>query len=335
MDPVDALLEFNEHCDWDFLPSLPSVAKTSSKFEDTIEIKKDKCDNFVLMMGGYVQCHEADEYIYHEMFIHPAMVAFAAMNGHAPKRVFVGGGGDGATPRELLRWRSISEIVMVDIDKTVTDFTQKYIPSFANGSMQNPRLNWIVGDALQYLKDLPKEEVFDVLVLDFPDPFEGVGLEFLYSAKFYELVKTHMHETSLLVTQSGPCVVRPSRAGCEMAEDTALQSLAKVFSHVDLLHHPMATWKPYKETPSEWSSVSYAALSLGSLQDKEKSDRHISVISSASDVAEHWLAQEVGTKLKYYNAARHAAATQRPIKFIERLKKRISKARSAASKMEL
>merc|ERR1719424_113193 len=91
MEPVRTILEASKDCDWDYLPDLPNVATATSKFEKSIDIKKDKCGNLVLMMGGFVQCHAADEHIYHEMFIHPAIVTFAAMNGHAPVKVFLGG----------------------------------------------------------------------------------------------------------------------------------------------------------------------------------------------------------------------------------------------------
>src|SRR2546428_6688024 len=46
-----------------------------------------------LILDGKVQSTQADEFIYHEVLVHPAMLVHPD-----PKRVMVIGGGDGATP---------------------------------------------------------------------------------------------------------------------------------------------------------------------------------------------------------------------------------------------
>merc|ERR1711862_448584 len=126
-------------------------------------------------------------------------------------------------------------------------------------------MGWIVGDALNYLNNMSAGETFDLLIFDFPDPFESEVLERLYSEPFYSLAKSRMHERSLLVTQSGPCRMSAKEGTCDVAEDMTIMNLAHVFKHVGLLQHPMATWKPEKDMASEWSSVSYASNSLGSV----------------------------------------------------------------------
>eukprot|EP00959_Pyramimonas_sp_CCMP1952_P316238 6619039-Pyramimonas_sp.AAC.2 len=55
-----------------------------------------------------------DERVYHESLVQPAMAAHAC-----PKKVFIGGGGEGATLREVLRHKTVEECVMVDIDGEV------------------------------------------------------------------------------------------------------------------------------------------------------------------------------------------------------------------------
>jgi spermidine synthase len=58
-----------------------------------------------------LQSTENDEFCFHESIIHPVMLAH--LN---PKTVFIGGGGEGATMREVLRHKSVERVVMVDID---------------------------------------------------------------------------------------------------------------------------------------------------------------------------------------------------------------------------
>ena len=66
----------------------------------------------VLLLDGKSQSAEADEFVYHELLVHLALLLHPN-----PKRVFIAGGGEGATAREALKHRSVEEVVMVDIDK--------------------------------------------------------------------------------------------------------------------------------------------------------------------------------------------------------------------------
>lgn len=66
----------------------------------------------MLLLDGKAQSAEADEWVYHELLVHPAMLLHPA-----PRRVFIAGGGEGATAREVLRHRCVERLVMVDIDQ--------------------------------------------------------------------------------------------------------------------------------------------------------------------------------------------------------------------------
>jgi len=56
------------------------------------------------VLDDHTQSAELDERSYHEALVHPAMLAHGA-----PKRVFIGGGGEGATAREVLKWKSVEK----------------------------------------------------------------------------------------------------------------------------------------------------------------------------------------------------------------------------------
>lgn len=66
----------------------------------------------VLLLDGKAQSAEADEFVYHELLVHMALLMHPN-----PRTVFIAGGGEGATAREALRHRSVERVVMVDIDK--------------------------------------------------------------------------------------------------------------------------------------------------------------------------------------------------------------------------
>jgi hypothetical protein len=68
----------------------------------------------VLLLDGKMQSTEADELLYHELLVHPAM-----LHHRGPRTVCIMGGGEGATAREVLRHSGVERVVMIDIDKVV------------------------------------------------------------------------------------------------------------------------------------------------------------------------------------------------------------------------
>eukprot|EP00929_Paragymnodinium_shiwhaense_P116783 TRINITY_DN8667_c0_g1_i1.p1 TRINITY_DN8667_c0_g1~~TRINITY_DN8667_c0_g1_i1.p1 ORF type:complete len:443 (+),score=118.11 TRINITY_DN8667_c0_g1_i1:94-1422(+) len=340
MQPIEKILDDNRDCGWGFLPDLPTLAKTSSPFEKKIQIKEDKCGNRAMLMGGFVQCHSADERIYHEMLIHPAMMTFTALNGRPPRRVFLGGSGEGSGTREILKWNSVENVTMVDIDYEVTKFTMKHMPQLSGGSFDSPRLHLITGDAAQYLRDLSSDvEPYDVMILDFPDAFEAEELEALYSEEFYRVCRSRMHKGSILSTQSGPCAgvtASGNKIKCEFVEQMIVENMAATFPQVDVLQHPMATWKADEDIPSEWSSLTLASLAA---DDSEAADDYAEEDDYDADSGLHSkLGQKLFEKkdsmsrwmkgadaalpsqlLSFYSPAVHEAAWLKPAWYLERL----------------
>ena len=151
----------------------------------------------MLVLDGKTQSSEADEWVYHEALVQPAMVAHAD-----PRRVMVAGGGEGATIREALRHGSVEEVVMVDLDKAVVDLCKEHLPEHHCGAFDDPRVTLLHEDALAYLEQ--RETPFDVIIIDVPDPLEGGPAYLLFTVEFYELVRARLAPGGLMVAQSGP-----------------------------------------------------------------------------------------------------------------------------------
>jgi hypothetical protein len=49
-----------------------------------------------LLIDGLIQSCQCDEFVYHESLVHPALLAHPN-----PRSVFIGGGGEGSTAREV------------------------------------------------------------------------------------------------------------------------------------------------------------------------------------------------------------------------------------------
>ena len=150
-----------------------------------------------LVLDGKTQSTEVDEFVYHEGLVHPAMIALPG-----PKSVFVAGGGEGATIREVLKHNTVERVVMVDIDRRVVELCREYLPNHHQGSFDDARVELVHDDALAYLEST--SERFDVVVIDVPDPLEAGPAYLLFTREFYSLVRDRLNDGGIMVSQSGP-----------------------------------------------------------------------------------------------------------------------------------
>ena len=85
--------------------------------------------------------------MYHELLVHPGLLAHPE-----PRRAMVIGGGEGATVREILRHRIITDCLMVDIDGEVVEECKKHLPEMHQGAFDDPRTRVLNEDARAYLE---------------------------------------------------------------------------------------------------------------------------------------------------------------------------------------
>lgn len=151
-----------------------------------------------LVLDGKIQSAEADEFIYHEALVHPALVT----HPH-PRRVFIAGGGEGATLREVLAHRSVERVVMVDIDQEAVDICRRFLPSLHQGSFGDNRVELLYSDAREYLAGSGQQ--FDIIMIDLTDPIEGGPSYLLYTQQFYRLAQERLAPDGILALQAGCC----------------------------------------------------------------------------------------------------------------------------------
>lgn len=144
-----------------------------------------------LTLDGLMMLTEKDEFIYHEMIVHVPM----ATNLKA-RNVLVIGAGDGGTVRELTRYRTIENIDMVEIDKTVVDVCRKYLPQTAC-RLDDPRVHLYFEDGLRFVRT--KQNTYDLIIVDSTDPF-GPG-EGLFTREFYGNCFNALTGSGILVNQ--------------------------------------------------------------------------------------------------------------------------------------
>lgn len=154
-----------------------------------------------LLIDGLVQSSQLDEHVYHESLVHPAMLMHTL-----PKTVYIGGGGEGSTAREVLRHASVERCVMVDIDPDVVRFCRGHLTENA-AAFADPRLDLRIDDARAVLEKSPDVK-YDVIIMDLDDPLEGGPCYQLYTAEFYTMAKARLNPGGILVTQSSGAGVK-------------------------------------------------------------------------------------------------------------------------------
>jgi spermidine synthase len=128
----------------------------------------------------------------------------------APKRVLVLGGGDGLAVRELLRYPGVEQVTLVDLDAHVTRLfsEQPLLRALNHDALRSPKVTVVNADAFQWLQQ--HAEVFDVVVVDFPDP-SNFSLGKLYTTTFYQLLDAHLSAGGYAVVQTtSPLIARRS-----------------------------------------------------------------------------------------------------------------------------
>lgn len=146
----------------------------------------------MLTLDEMVMTTEKDEYHYHEMISHPAILAHGDV-----KTVLVIGGGDGGTVREYLRYPNIEKVVMVEIDGAVVEACKQHLPGIA-ASFDDPRLELRIEDGIAYVKNEDSNK-YDIVVVDGSDP---VGpAEGLFTEEFYSNCKRVLKDKGIMVAQ--------------------------------------------------------------------------------------------------------------------------------------
>jgi spermidine synthase len=172
-----------------------TIASRQTRFQ-FMEIMETHSYGKVLVLDGRIQSSQADEFIYHEVLVQPGLLAHPA-----PRRAMVIGGGEGATVREILRHRSITDCLMVDIDDEVVAECKRHLPEMHRGAFDDPRTRLLHEDARAYLEKT--SDRFDLIVIDLVEPLEEGPACLLFTREFYTLVRDRLTSDGVMTMQAG------------------------------------------------------------------------------------------------------------------------------------
>jgi spermidine synthase len=228
-----------------------------------------------LTLDGYMMLTEKDEFIYHEMIVHPPM----AVNPKT-ENILVIGAGDGGAIRELARYQSIKNIDVVEIDEMVVKVCREYLPQTACG-FDDERVHLYFQDGLKYIRSC--ESQYDLIIVDSTDPF-GPG-EGLFTKEFYGNCYKALKADGIMVNQHES----PFYEGDAIAMQRAHKRIVQCFpiSRVYQAHIPTY--------PSGHWLFGFASKRYHPVGDLDEAK---------------WNA--LGLKTKYYNTKLHAGAFALP-----------------------
>lgn len=147
-------------------------------------------------INGAIQFDSIDEHRYHESLVHPAM-----MSAKAHENILIIGGGDGMALREVLKYDDVTNITLVDLDPDITTLFKenRELSRLNNHAYSSDKVTVINQDAWKFIEKA--EILFDVIILDLPDP-NNISLSRLYSQTFYQLLKRQLSKSGVIVTQA-------------------------------------------------------------------------------------------------------------------------------------
>ncbi|WP_405999550.1 polyamine aminopropyltransferase [Streptomyces sp. NBC_00829] len=154
-----------------------------------------------LFLDGRLRVSGHDEFRYHEALVHPAM-----RGPHA--RVLILGGGDGLAAREVLRYRDVQSLTVVELDPGVVRLARRD-PALAGlnaYAYRDPRVRSVTADAFSWLRT--PRGTYDVVISDLPDPGITPSTK-LYSEEFYGLAARVLAGGGRLVVHAGSPTARP------------------------------------------------------------------------------------------------------------------------------
>ncbi len=168
------------------------IFQKKSEFQQ-IDIVESPAFGKVLLLDGLVMTTDLDEFVYHEMLVHPAMTLHPD-----PKEILVIGGGDGGTVREILKYPEVKTITVCEIDREVVEASLEHLPHLSEG-FKDSRVKLLFKDGVKYVQEVP-DKSFDVIFVDSSDPVGPAAV--LYGKEFIANLKRILKNGGMVVFQS-------------------------------------------------------------------------------------------------------------------------------------
>jgi spermidine synthase len=147
-------------------------------------------------MDGVIQSCEHDEELYHQALVDPVIYTRDDGDDYI---VAIFGGGEGATAREVLKYKHVAAVDMFEWDHDVIHAFKDVFPSWADGAWDDERLNVIVRNAFSVVHTLNKS-IYETVIIDMFEPSDKDVVEWI---EFFRAVKRILRSNGTLSVYAG------------------------------------------------------------------------------------------------------------------------------------
>ena len=209
-----------------------------------------------LALDGEILFSEKDEFIYDEMVTHIPMAVHPDV-----KNVLIIGGADGGVARELINYKCIERIDVVEPDEMLVEVCRKHFPELTCG-LDDDRVNVYIQDALRFLRN--KTGDYDLIINDATDPFGYT--EGLFTKEFYGSCYKALKSDGIMVYQHGSPFYSEDKDECVKMHRKAYQAFPVsrvyqahiptcssgywLFGYDSKKYHPLEDFRP-----EEWKKL--------------------------------------------------------------------------------
>ena len=233
-----------------------TIAFRKTQFQEMYIVETGAYGKALVLDGKWQSC-TGDEFLYHEPLVHPTML----LHGN-PRNVLILGGGEGATAREVLRWKSVEKVVMIDIDGEVVEACREPLPEMHQGAFDDPCVELLITDALEYLDET--DRTFDVVISDLSDPIEEGPSFKLFTSEYFEKTRRVLAPDGVFGVQAGPVSPAEMHLHCRLAS-----TLRAVFPNTASLTSYVPTYA------APWSFILASPAPINTRPDPDEIDRQL------------------------------------------------------------
>lgn len=143
----------------------------------------------LMVIDDRIMLSARDNFIYHEMLVHPAMFLHPD-----PRKICIIGGGTCGILREVLTHPGVKKVSQVEIDERLACISEAYFPELCE-SNGDPRAKFVFEDGVAWMKEA-KSDSQDVIIVPAGSVMQA---ESLASPEFYSDCFRVLREGGLLV----------------------------------------------------------------------------------------------------------------------------------------
>ncbi|AFZ23275.1 putative spermidine synthase with an N-terminal membrane domain [Cylindrospermum stagnale PCC 7417] len=155
-------------------------------------------DSIAFYINGDLQFDTADEAIYHEYLVIPAISLAIQRFPKTALHVLICGGGDGLAVRDVLRFEQVKKIDLVDYNPEVLELGKTVFKPYNLGSLERENVTVYTQEAFQFVSQLPDNH-YHVVICDFTYPNSSEETE-IYSREWFQSINRVLMPSGIICT---------------------------------------------------------------------------------------------------------------------------------------